>query len=178
MTIARIIQFVLAFAITSAVHAQQRWSLKTADTSLTVTANAGELAITSLSSTGSASDWVGGPARFPLLDHVFINNTSQPVHWKFLGKVRSRTGGETTLRFRSSEPKLELAFHLAGAARPRPGRTSYRDRKSQRSSDRGASSNQSRPGLNRSGRTFPRKLVGGKGRRPAFGCWDASRTDQ
>lgn len=108
MITTRIIQFALVFAITPIVHAQQRWPLKTADTSLTVTVNADELVITALSSTGGASNWIEGPARFPLLDHVFINNTSQPVHWKFLGKARGRTGDGTTLRFISSEPKLEL----------------------------------------------------------------------
>jgi len=119
MTTARIIQFALVLAVTPVVHAQQRWALKTADTSLTVTANADQLAITSLSFTGNASNWIGRSVRFPLLDHIFINNTSQPVRWKFLGKLGSHTVGETTLQFISSEPKLELLS--IWQAQPGPG---------------------------------------------------------
>src|SRR5665213_3865853 len=119
MIIARIIQFALVLAVTPVVHAQQRWSLKTADTSLTVTANADQLAITSLSFTGNASNWIGRSVRFPLLDHIFTNNISQPVHWKFLGKLGSHTAGETTLQFISSEPKLELLS--IWQAQPGPG---------------------------------------------------------
>jgi alpha-galactosidase len=119
MTSARIIQFVLVFVIAPIVDAQERWPLKTADTSLTVTANADQLAITSLSSTKGAPDWIGRPVPFSLLDHVFINNISQPVHWKFLGQARGRPVGETALKFISSEPKLELLS--IWQAQPGPG---------------------------------------------------------
>ena len=101
------------------LHAQEQLSLKTGDTWLTVTASAGQLAITSLSSTGGAPDWIGGPVLVSLPDHVFINNASQSVHWKFLGSAASHKVGETTLRFISSDPKLELLsiWH----AQPGPG---------------------------------------------------------
>jgi len=102
------------------VHAQERWSLKTGDTSLTVTANAGQLAITSLSSTGGVADWIGRPVPVSLPDHVFINHASQSVHWKFFGNKRSHTVGETTLRFISGEPKLELLSIWQAQSGPGP----------------------------------------------------------
>ena len=114
------IPFALVFAITPMVHAQERWSLMTGDTSLTVTANAGQLAITSLSAIGGAPDWIGGPVPVSLPDHVFINNASQSVHWKFLGKAGSHAVGETTLRFISSEPKLELLSIWQAQSGPGP----------------------------------------------------------
>ena len=114
------IPFALVFAITPMVHAQERWSLMTGDTSLTVTANAGQLAITSLSAIGGAPDWIGGPVPVSLPVHVFINNASQSVHWKFLGKAGSHAVGGTTLRFISSEPKLELLSIWQAQSGPGP----------------------------------------------------------
>jgi hypothetical protein len=115
-TIGRI-GFVLA--ITPMLQAQERWLLQTADTVLTVTADANQLAVTSLSSTGGAPDWIRRPVPVPLPDHVFISNTSQPVQWKFSGNAGSQTAGGTALRFVSSEPGLELLS--IWQARPGPG---------------------------------------------------------
>jgi len=106
--ISSVLRFAIALAITPMLQAQERWSLKTADTILTLTATAGQLAIASLSSTGGTPDWIREPVPVPLPDHVFINNTSGPVQWKFFGKVRSQNSGETTFRFVSREPGLEL----------------------------------------------------------------------
>ena len=102
--IRRAIPFALVCAMTPTVHALEKWPLKTGDTALTVTVNAGQLAVTSLSSAGRAPDWIGAPVPVYLPDHVFINNASQSVHWNFIGKTGSHAGGETTLRFISSEP--------------------------------------------------------------------------
>src|SRR5271170_1993009 len=102
------ISLALACALTTIVHARDKWSLKTDDTSLTVAVNAGQLVIQSLSSTGVAPDWIGAAAPIRLPDHVFIGNISRPVHWKFAGSVKDRTGDETTLHFLCREPKLEL----------------------------------------------------------------------
>ncbi len=103
-----IVRFAFVMAIAPLLHAQERWSLKNADTAVTLTVNASQLAITSLSPTEGAPDWIREAAPFSLPDHVFINNTSQPVRWKFSGGAVSQTADETTLRFASSEPALEL----------------------------------------------------------------------
>ena len=110
----------LAFAISPVVQAQQRWSLQTEDTSLTLAANAGELAITSLSSTGDAVNWIMEPVALALPDHVFIHNAAQPVHWKLMGEAGGHTRGETTLRFTSDEPKLELLSIWQAQSGPGP----------------------------------------------------------
>ena len=114
---ARILWGILTLA--SAVHAEERWALKTGDTSLTVAVESHQLVITSLIPTGGARDWIAEPVRVPLIDRVLVSNTPQPVHWKFLGNTRSHTLGETTLRFISSEPKLELLS--IWQAQPGPG---------------------------------------------------------
>jgi alpha-galactosidase len=102
------------------VRAQDRWSLKTSDTLLTVTANAGQLDITSLSDTAGDPDWIAGSVPVSLPDHIFINKASQPVHWKFWGNVGGHSVGETTLRFISSEPKLELLSIWQAQSGPGP----------------------------------------------------------
>jgi alpha-galactosidase len=114
-----IIRFGLVFGITPFCHAQEQWSLKTADTAVTVTVSSGQLAITSLASTGDSPDWIGRKVSISLPDHVFINDTSRPLHWKFLGKAVGHTAGETTLQFISNEPKLELLS--IWEAQPGPG---------------------------------------------------------
>jgi hypothetical protein len=114
------VRFALLFALTPLVHAQQRWSLETADTSVTVTVNAGQLAITSLCSIGEALDWIKGPVPISLPDHVFINHASQSVHWQFLGRAGNHTSGQTTLRFISTEPKLELLSIWRAQSGPGP----------------------------------------------------------
>ena len=118
--IRRAIPFALVCAMTPTVHALETWSLKTGDTALTVTVNAGQLAVTSLSSAGRAPDWIGTPVPVSLPDHVFLNHTSQFVRWKFMGNTGSHTGGGTTLRFISSEPKLELLSIWQAQSGPGP----------------------------------------------------------
>src|SRR5437868_4069422 len=90
------------------VNARDQWSLKTGDTSLTVLVNANQLTIASLSSAGGAPNWVKKPVLIPLPDHVFRGSSVHPLHWKFSGVAERRGMGETTLRFVSDEPKLEL----------------------------------------------------------------------
>ncbi len=98
----------LLLAIAPAVHAQERWTFKTADTRLTVMLRDGQPAVASLSSVETAPDWVGRPIPIPLPAHVFIHNESQPVRWEFEGIAAGQAVGEMRLRFVCSGPKLEL----------------------------------------------------------------------
>lgn len=107
-------------ALAAAAHAEERWQLKTGDTWLTVTAETNQLVINSLVSAGRTPGWIAEPVRIPLIDHVFVNNTPLPVHWRFTGNTGSHTVGETTLRFISSEPKLELLSVWQAQSGPGP----------------------------------------------------------
>ncbi|MGH7969796.1 MAG: hypothetical protein ACREIC_13815 [Limisphaerales bacterium] len=80
-------------------RAEKAWTLKTADTSITVTANGSELTVTSLASTTGEANWIKDPAPLSLPDHVFLDNASRPVRWKFIATKTSSAAGETTLRF-------------------------------------------------------------------------------
>ncbi len=82
--------------------------MRTGDTALTVTASAGQLAITSLSPAGKPPDWIGEPVPMALPDHVFIDNAPRKLDWRFLGKAPHTATGETILRFVCREPELEL----------------------------------------------------------------------
>ncbi len=115
-----LVRFAVVFAMAPMVHAQQQWLLKTGDTSLTVTTSDGQLAIRSLSAIGEAPDWIKEPIPISLPDHVFINHASQSVHWKFLGRAGDHSGGQTTLRFISTEPKLELLSIWQAQSGPGP----------------------------------------------------------
>ena len=106
--IRNLIRFALILAITPAVHALERWSFNTGDTSLTVTCNADQLAIASLSSPGGTPGWIGKPVPVSLPAHVFINQASRSLRWKFSESTAKPTLGATTLRFISREPKMEL----------------------------------------------------------------------
>ncbi len=106
--IQRLVQFAFVFSITSFAQAQERWSLNSGDTSLTVSAEGGQLTVVSLATAAEAPDWIGAPESVPLPDHVFINGDSHVVRWKYSGGQQGRTGGETTLQFRASDPELEL----------------------------------------------------------------------
>ena len=170
------IRLSLVFAVTRMVHAQEQWSLKTGDTSLSVTANAGQLAITSLSPTGGAPDWIGAPVPVSLPDHLFINNASQAVHWKFSGNVGSHAVGETTLRFTSNEPKLELLS--IWQAQSGPGPVEHHFEIVNRNGEPIDVPLQPRVEVERDGRSVAGELVGGKRRRPALGCRHASRTNR
>lgn len=94
-------------AMATLAQAPGQWSLKTRDTALAVRVNANQPAITSLVA-GGAPDWVRQPVPVPLPSQVFLGPTAQAVRWKFSGGTEGPAAGETTLRFVSDEPKLEL----------------------------------------------------------------------
>ncbi len=114
------VQLSFLLALLPLGHGQEQWTAKTGDTSLSVTARAGQLFITSLSGTGGALDWIARPVPVSLPAQVFINGAAQPVRWKFSGKADGRPESETTLRFISSEPKLELLSIWQAKSGPGP----------------------------------------------------------
>jgi len=118
--IRRSIRLALLFSITLLVHAQEQSVFKTGDTSLTVTANAGQMTITSLTSPAGVPEWIPSSVPVSLPNQVFINNASQSLNWKFSAKTQSGTPGETTLQFICSEPKLELLSIWRAQAGPGP----------------------------------------------------------
>src|SRR3569832_1457747 len=87
---------------------QEHWSLKTSDTSLRVAVKADQLTLTSLSATGRAPDWIKTPVVVPFPDHIFLGGSAQPLHWKFSEGKEEHAANQTTLRFTSAEPRLEL----------------------------------------------------------------------
>src|SRR5215469_3195554 len=102
-----LLRFTSLFAVATMVQAQGPWFLKTRDTSLTLMVNANQPAIRSLSSADGAPEWVKKPVPVLLSDHVFIQGTLQPVHWKFKRGQRGPAEGQVVLQFISEEPKLE-----------------------------------------------------------------------
>ncbi len=115
-----VLRFTPLFAIASLVHAQEQWSLKTGDTSISLTVNANQPVVTSLSSASGGPEWVGKPVPIALPDHVFIRGMSRPLHWKFARDAEGPAPGETTLRFISDEPKLEVRSIWQTQAGPGP----------------------------------------------------------
>jgi hypothetical protein len=101
--------FTHLLAFVTLVHGQEQWPLKTRDTSLTVFVKADQLTISSLYAVGSAPDeWVNKPVTVPLPDNIFLGGSAVPLHWKFLGSAKGRDPGDTTLRFVSEKPPVEL----------------------------------------------------------------------
>jgi Melibiase/Glycosyl hydrolase family 36 C-terminal domain len=115
----RLSLFALAFAFLPMAHARERWALRTGDTALTVATEGGALVMTLLSSTEGAPEWTGQFAPILLPDHVFVSNAIRSVQWKFSGSAARPARGETTLRFSSDSPKLELLS--IWQAQPGPG---------------------------------------------------------
>jgi alpha-galactosidase len=95
--------------------AEGAWSLRTADTTLTVSASAGRLAINELSS--DKQDWVKGESVIPLPDRVFVRGAKRDVRWNF--DAKSGSEDEIVLRFLCEDPKLEL--RSVWTAHPGPG---------------------------------------------------------
>lgn len=116
----RLLQILLVFGISSLSHARERWSVKSGDTLLTVSAEDGQLVVNSLAAADGAPGWIGAPTSLPLPDHVFIDGDSHAVRWQFSSARQSPTGGDTTLRFLADDPTLELLSIWRARSGPGP----------------------------------------------------------
>jgi alpha-galactosidase len=102
----------------SALGCCEQWTLKTDDTSLTLTVQDGKTVITELSSTKGKSNWLNAPTTEILLPSVAQGETSTQTQWKYEEGNFNAASGELTLRFSNARPSLELR----SIWRARPGR--------------------------------------------------------
>jgi hypothetical protein len=114
--IQRTIHLIILVALAPFGFAEENCSLKTADTTLMIRVEAGQLALTDLRSTGHC--WIAAESTLRLPDHVFANGQTHLVQWKFNKKTAAN--GTTILRFVSVEPKLELRSVWTAHAGPGP----------------------------------------------------------
>ena len=85
------------------------WQLKTEDTHLTIAVVNNRLVISHLSNPGNGWNWTPLPSEIPLLKRVAIGGMAITPVWKFRdASTDSIDGYKVSLRFTSSNPKLEL----------------------------------------------------------------------
>lgn len=110
------VHFLVLAATAPPVFTAESSSLQTADTALTVRAEAAGLVITDLRSSGH--QWIEGESALQLPHQVFVKGAPQMVRWKFDGKTEAE--GTTRFRFVSAGPHLELRSVWTAHAGPGP----------------------------------------------------------
>ncbi|MBI1178589.1 alpha-galactosidase [bacterium] len=115
----RLVLATFALAFIPFAQAQERWTLKSDDTRLTVSAAGDHLKIASLEGADQKPAWISEPVDVPLPDHLFVNGVSKAANWRFSETSESPDQGTATLRFVSDDSSLELLS--IWVAHPRPG---------------------------------------------------------
>jgi hypothetical protein len=100
----------LGFGASPRAAADDRWTLATDDTILTIGRDGqGRVAILELKNPAQQLNWIDKPAPIPLLSRVEVGGKSVTPDWAFQNVVVDRSDGtKVTLRFSSTTPKLQL----------------------------------------------------------------------
>ena len=111
----------LGIASVGFANADQRWTLASDDTTLTLGLDEqGSLAIFELRNRAQQLNWTGKPSPIPLMSHVECGGKKISPDWTFRSaRIDKSNGTKLTLHFASTTPKLELKSEWW--ARPGPG---------------------------------------------------------